>query len=99
MFIAEWPEEWKRYYFELGFVHLYPVLNALSLYRKPFTFCDIARDPRFSSMEQQLLRAAAEHGWSQGLVVPVARGGARFGLVSRSARPASRWADRSRLCR
>lgn len=99
MFIAEWPEAWKRYYFELGFVHRDPVLNALSLYRGPFAFGDIVRDPRFSSMEQQLLRAAAEHGWSQGLVVPVARGGTRFGLVSLVGRGAQvEGADRSRLC-
>ncbi len=99
MFIAEWPEEWKRYYFESGFVHRDPVLNALNLYRKPFTFCEIVRDPRFSSMERQLLRAAAEHGWSQGLVVPVARGGTRFGLVSLVGRgPQVEGADRSRLC-
>jgi DNA-binding CsgD family transcriptional regulator len=29
-----------------------------------------------------MLRAAAEHGWARGLAVPVARGGARFGLVT-----------------
>src|SRR3974390_1719324 len=53
MFIAEWPPAWKRYYFESGFVHRDPVLNALNLYRKPFSFCDIVRDPRFSSMDHE----------------------------------------------
>jgi DNA-binding CsgD family transcriptional regulator len=29
-----------------------------------------------------MVRAAAEHGWARGLAVPVARHGARFGLVT-----------------
>ena len=82
LYIVEWPPKWKRYYFEFGFVHRDPVINALSLFRKPFTFGDIVRDPRFSNLDREMLRAAALHGWSQGLVVPVARGGTRFGLVS-----------------
>ena len=99
MYIAEWPEAWKRYYFESGFIHRDPVINALTLYRAPFTFRDIVRDARFSTFERELLRAAAEHGWSQGLVVPVARGGSRFGLVSMvGSGPEVEGADRARLC-
>ncbi len=82
LYIVEWPPKWKRYYFESGFVHRDPVINALSLFRKPFTFGDIVRDSRFSNLDREMLRAAALHGWSLGLVVPVARGGTRFGLVS-----------------
>lgn len=99
MFIAEWPPAWKRYYFELGFVHRDPLLNALNLYRKPFTFSDIARDPRFSNMDQELLRAAAQHGWRSGLAVPVARGGTRFGLVTMVGNgPEFGGEDQARLC-
>ena len=71
-----------------GFVHRDPVINALSLFRKPFTFGDIVRDPRFSNLDREMLRTAALHGWSQGLVVPVARGGTRFGLVADRVRRA-----------
>jgi LuxR family quorum sensing-dependent transcriptional regulator/LuxR family quorum-sensing system transcriptional regulator CciR len=82
MYVAEWPPEWKRYYFESGFVHRDPVINALGVFRNPFTFGDIVRDPRFSNLDREMLRTAATEGWTQGLVVPVARGGTRFGLVS-----------------
>jgi len=82
MYIAEWPADWKRYYFESGFIHRDPIINALNVFRRPFAFGDIVRDPRFSNLDDELLRTATEHGWSQGLVLPVARGGARFGMVS-----------------
>ena len=42
----------------------------------------ILRDRRFSRLDREALRAAAEYGWSRGLAVPVARGGERFGLVT-----------------
>jgi len=82
MFIAEWPKPWIRYYVRSGFVDRDPVLNALKIYRKTFSFVDIVHDKRFSSLEREALRAAAENGWARGLAVPVARGGTRFGLVT-----------------
>jgi LuxR family transcriptional regulator, quorum-sensing system regulator BjaR1 len=82
MYIVEWPADWKRYYFESGFIHRDPVINALNIIRNPFAFGDIFRDPRFSNLDHELLRTAAKHGWSQGLVAPVARGAERFGIVS-----------------
>ncbi|MGA7199217.1 response regulator transcription factor [Roseiarcus sp.] len=59
-----------------------PLVNAVTMYRKPFTFGDIIHDRRFSTLDRDALRAAAEQGWTQGLAVPVARGGSRFGLVT-----------------
>jgi LuxR family transcriptional regulator len=82
MFIAEWPEAWLRYYVKSGFIDRDPVVNAVALYRKPFEFADIVREPRFSNGDREALRAAAEYGWNRGLAVPVARGGTRFGLVT-----------------
>jgi LuxR family quorum sensing-dependent transcriptional regulator len=79
MFIAEWPKAWVRYYTKSGFIKRDPVLNVVTLFRKPFTFGDIVRDTRFSSLEREAIRAAGENGWSQGLAVPVPRGGSRFG--------------------
>jgi DNA-binding CsgD family transcriptional regulator len=82
MFIAEWPQAWRRYYQKSGFVKRDPLVNAVAFYRRPFEFADIVRDPRFSNADRDLVRAAAEHGWSGGLAVPVARGGSRYGLVT-----------------
>jgi DNA-binding CsgD family transcriptional regulator len=82
MFVAEWPQAWRRYYEKSGFLKRDPLINALAFYRQPFEFADIVRDSRFSNADRDLVRAAAEHGWSRGLVVPVARGGARYGLVT-----------------
>ncbi len=81
MFIAEWPQAWVRFYVKSGFLKRDPVVNAVTLYRKPFSFGDIVRDARFSNLDRDTLRAAAAQGWTQGLAVPVPRGGSRFGLV------------------
>jgi DNA-binding CsgD family transcriptional regulator len=82
MFIAEWPRAWVRYYLKSGLVDRDPILNALQPCRSAFSFSDIRHDPRFSHLDRAMLRVAAEHGWARGLAVPVARGGARFGLVT-----------------
>ena len=82
MFIAEWPEAWRRYYVKSGFINRDPVVNAVAFYRKPFEFGDIIRDSRFSRAEREAVRSVTEFGWNRGLAVPIPRGGTRFGLVS-----------------
>ena len=82
MFIAEWPKAWIRYYIKSGLVERDPIVNALKVCRSAFSFSDIRRDPRFSNLDREMMRAAAEHGWARGLAVPVPRGGTRFGLVT-----------------
>jgi LuxR family quorum sensing-dependent transcriptional regulator/LuxR family quorum-sensing system transcriptional regulator CciR len=82
MFIAEWPREWMRFYVDSGFIERDPIFNALQVCREPFSFSDLTRDPKFSSTERAAMQLAARHGWSQGLVVPVERGGKRIGLVT-----------------
>jgi DNA-binding CsgD family transcriptional regulator len=82
LFIAEWPPEWARYYVKSGFVQRDPLLNALARHREAFTFGDLIRDTRLSGPDREALLAAEEDGWTQGLAVPVWRGGARFGLVT-----------------
>jgi hypothetical protein len=82
MFIAEWPREWLRFYVASGFIERDPILNALQVCREPFSFSDLASDPKFSKTEREAMRLAAQHGWKQGLVVPVDRGGKRIGLVT-----------------
>jgi DNA-binding CsgD family transcriptional regulator len=82
MFVAEWPTAWIRYYIKSGLVERDPILNAMKVCRCAFSFNDIRHDPRFSNLDREMLRAAADHGWARGLAVPVARGGTRFGLVT-----------------
>ena len=82
MFIVEWPKAWIDYYVKSGFIEQDPIVNALRIHRKAFSFGDILRDRRFSRLDREALRAAAEYGWSRGLAVPVPRGGERFGLVT-----------------
>jgi DNA-binding CsgD family transcriptional regulator len=82
MFIAEWPHAWLDYYVKSGFIERDPIVNALRVYRKAFSFGDIIRDRRFSRPDRDALRAAGKYGWSRGLAVAVPRGGERFGLVT-----------------
>jgi DNA-binding CsgD family transcriptional regulator len=82
IFVAEWPKAWIDYYVKSGFIDQDPIVNALRVYRTAFSFGDIIRDRRFSSLDRKALRAGVEYGWSRGLAVPVARGGERFGLVT-----------------
>ncbi len=52
MFVAEWPESWIRYYVRSGFINRDPIVNELKVYRKAFSFVDIFRDRRFSSLDR-----------------------------------------------
>ena len=60
MFIAEWPKAWVRYYVKSGLVERDPILNALKVCRSAFSFNDIRHDQRFSNLDREMLRAAAE---------------------------------------
>ena len=83
MFIAEWPQAWRRYYEKSGFLKRDPLINALAFYRQPIRIRrHRPRSGDFPTADRDLVRAAAEYGWSRGLAVPVARGGARYGLVT-----------------
>jgi DNA-binding CsgD family transcriptional regulator len=82
MFIAEWPREWIRFYVASGFIERDPILDALQVCQEPFSFGDLASDPKFSKADRAAMKLAAQQGWSQGLVVPVDRGGKRIGLVT-----------------
>jgi hypothetical protein len=64
---AEGPRAWIRYYIKAGLVDRDPILNALNVCRCPFSFSDVRHDLRFPSVDREMLRAAAEHGWARGL--------------------------------
>ena len=82
LFIAHWPPEWLRYCRTSVFVERDPILNALAISPRPFSFGEIVRDPRYSTSDREAIRSAAKHGWARGLAVPSPRGGARYGLVT-----------------
>ena len=94
----DWPESWIDYYTTSGFIDRDPVLNALKPYRGAFTWSDIIKDRRFAKLEREALRQGARHGWNEGLVVPVSRGGERYGIVSLIGRSKVTARSRAPLC-
>lgn len=81
-YILEWPETWRKFYLGTGLIERDPLLGALSERRKSFTWSELRKDRKLSQVGRDALQLAAEHGWTEGLAVSVARGGTRYGLVS-----------------
>ena len=81
-YVIDWPERWRRFYLQSKLVERDPVVEALSYRREPFTWSDLRTDRRFHKLGREALRLAAEHGWVEGLVVPIPGGGRRIGLIS-----------------
>ncbi len=82
-YVIDWPESWKRFYLERDLIKRDPLLDALQLYRRPFTWSELKQDQRLSAEAQDVLREAGKRGWHDGLVVPIPRAkSTRFGLVS-----------------
>ena len=82
MFALSWPDSWRSFYIESGFVDRDPIVSALPRYREPFSWSDLRRDRLMPQAGSEALALVAEHGWTEGLVVPIVRGGDRFGLIS-----------------
>lgn len=78
----EWPDRWRRFYFQSGMLEHDPLLEALGRMQGAFTWTEL-RSRRGLSMAgtDALMRVAAE-GWIDGLVVPLHRGGTHYGLIS-----------------
>lgn len=81
-FVIEWPERWRTFYFSSGILDRDPVVEGLGWYNGPFTWAELRADRRLSQVGTEALDLIKTHGWSDGLVVPIPRGGSRFGLVS-----------------
>ena len=77
-----WPESWRKFYVRSGLVNKDPLLEALKRYSTPFTWSELRRDRKLSSVGSAAMRLLADHGWTEGLAVPIPRGGQHFGLVS-----------------
>ena len=82
-FAIEWPESWRRFYLSSALHERDPVVGSLVDYGStPFTWTDLRNDRRVSQLGTRALELSAQHGWTEGLVVPLPRGGTRYGLVS-----------------
>jgi DNA-binding CsgD family transcriptional regulator len=62
------------------------VLEALKKRHMPFTWAELRGDRKLSAIGSEALQLLADHGWTEGLVVPIPRGDLRFGLVSMACR-------------
>jgi DNA-binding CsgD family transcriptional regulator len=81
-FAIDWPERWRKFYISSGLVQRDPLLAHIGKRGKPFLWSDLGRDGEFAEIGREALRLLSDHGWTEGLVVPVKRGGTRYGLVS-----------------
>ena len=77
-----WPDTWHKFYVGAGVILRDPVVNALKHRHGPFTWSELWRDGKWPAAGTKVLQVVAEHGWTEGLVVPIPRGDQRFGLVS-----------------
>lgn len=77
-----WPETWRKFYLGSGLVRRDPLLDALKRHHTPFTWSELRRDRKLSTLGSEALRLLSDHGWTEGPAVPIPRGGDRFGLVS-----------------
>lgn len=82
LYAVGWPDSWRKFYVGSGLVRRDPLVDALARRHAPFTWSDLRRDPKLSTVGSAALQLCAEHGWTEGLAVPIPRGDQRFGLVS-----------------
>jgi len=78
----EWPDRWRTYYFQSGMLQHDPVVEALANNEGAFTWNELRSRRGLSIAGTDALTRIAAEGWADGLVVPLHRGGAHYGLVS-----------------
>jgi len=78
----DWPKAWRDFYLQRGLKQRDPLVEALKRHREPFTWSELRRDRKWSSIGTQGLQIITEQGWTEGLAVPIPRTEDRFGLVS-----------------
>lgn len=81
-FIVEWPESWREFYVKSGLIDRDPIIDRLKETSVPFTWSELRRNRLLAKVGSEALRGAADHGWTEGLVVPVETSGPVMGLVS-----------------
>jgi DNA-binding CsgD family transcriptional regulator len=78
---VEWPDAWLKFYLA-GMIARDPLFPAIESRKAPFTWSELLADGTLGASDRQALKLSAEAGWEEGLVVPMPRGGRRYGLVS-----------------
>lgn len=71
-YIIDWPPAWTKFYMESGFIERDPLLDELSVTDKPFTWSELRANRRLSKAGSEAIDKCGQHGWTEGLVVPVA---------------------------
>jgi LuxR family quorum sensing-dependent transcriptional regulator len=77
-----WPDTFRKFYFGAGVIRRDPIVDALKRRHEPFTWSELRRDRKWPAAGTKVLQVCAEHGWTEGLAVPIPHGDQRFGLVS-----------------
>jgi DNA-binding CsgD family transcriptional regulator len=81
-YVIGWPDRWRDFYLKSGLIQRDPIVDTLAYRREPYTWSDLRRDRKFGKLGRDVLKQAAVHGWTEGLVVPMPSNGSRLGLVS-----------------
>ena len=77
-----WPESFRRLYLSLKTILRDPLVEALRNQSKPFTWRELGAADRWRKASPRIGRYFVEHGWTDGLVVPIPRSERRVGMVS-----------------
>ena len=88
-FVIEWPDTWRNYYMNSGLIKRDPVIDRLQDATSAFTWSELRRDRLLTKAGSEALRGAAEHGWTEGLIVPIDISAPVTGLVSLVSRRAA----------
>lgn len=78
----EWPERWRSYYFQSGLLDHDPLIDALPHMGATFTWDELRARRALTAAGTEALNKIAAEGWVDGLVVPLHRSGAHYGLIS-----------------
>jgi LuxR family transcriptional regulator, quorum-sensing system regulator BjaR1 len=81
-----WPDSYRKFYTKSGLVHRDPVVEGLRHRHGPFTWSELRKDRKLSILGTEALQALYDHGWTEGLAVPIPRGNLRFGLIGLACR-------------
>lgn len=95
--VTNWPDEFTDFYTREIVGGLDPVVDAMSTRLTPFSWAEL-RSERKSPEHVRVIDAMRDFGWTEGLGIPLPRGGSRRGVISLAGdRPALSPEERSEL--
>ncbi len=80
-YVVDWPAGFADAYHSGNRLLDCPLVRALAKYDRPYRWTDVKDICIATKGSAALFNAARAQGWTDGLVVPVARGGARKGVI------------------